>query len=332
MPVWRPVAAFALALCLFPTAALAAPAPDGDRDGASDRTAPSWARQLVTLKRSVAAVAEAEARGAASHAAALSKEALAAGDALLAAGPLSAHTRELYLGAQAAYERHHGPRASAPGTEGLSAAEFAALRGEALAAVTEDGAAALPLTDAERALAFDFARYPVPAGMERIMEKQRRRFTRPALYRGIQKNTARYFPMIERIFAEEGLPETLKYVAVIESGLNPHAVSHAQAGGMWQFLEETGRIYGLRGKDRFHPERSTRAAARFFHHLSERYDGDWALALAAYNCGPNRVDRLVRNASRKLGRTATYWDIYRQLPRETREYVPRAIVVAQLFG
>ena len=330
MPVSRFAAVLALVLGLLPTAATAAPG-DRDRDGDADRSAPSWARQLVTLKRSVAAVAEAEARGAAAHAALLSEEALAAGDALRAGGPLSPDTRALYLDAQAAYERHHGPRAAVPGTVGLSAAEFAALRSDALAAVTEEGAT-LPLTDAERALAFDFARYPVPAGLERVMEKQRRRFTRPRLYRGIQKNTARYFPMIERIFAEEGIPQTLKYVAVIESGLNPHAVSPAEAGGMWQFLEETGRIYGLRGEDRFHPERSTRAAAKFFRHLNARYDGDWALALAAYNCGPNRVDRLVRNASRRLGRTATYWDIYRQLPRETREYVPRAIVAAQLFG
>ena len=328
MLVSRFAAVLALVVGLLPTAAVAAP---GDRDG-SDRTAPSWARQLVTLKRAVASIEEAEARGAASHAALLSSEALAAGDALLAAGPLSPDTRGFYLAAQAAYERHHGPRAEATGVAALSAAEFAALRGPLLAAVTEGGEATLPLTDAERALAFDFARYPVPAELERVVERQRRRFTRPRLYRGIQKNTARYFPMIERVFAEEGIPETLKYVAVIESGLNPHAVSHAQAGGMWQFLEETGRVYGLHSDDRFHPERSTRAAARFFRHLSDRYDGDWALALAAYNCGPNRVDRLVRNASRRLGRTATYWDIYRQLPRETREYVPRAIVAAQLFG
>ena len=314
-------------LLLGPLSAAAAP---GDRD--ADRSAPAWARQLVTLQRSVEAVAVAEARGAASYAAVLAADALAAGDALAAAGPLSPDTRALYLDAQAAYERHHGPRAEAAGEAGLSAAEFATLRGPLLAAVTEDGAAALPLTDAQRALAFDFARYPVPAELESVVEQQRRLFSRPRLYSGIQKNTARYFPMIERVFAEEGIPETLKFVAVIESGLNPRAVSHAEAGGMWQFLEETGQRYGLRANDRFHPERSTRAAARFFHHLHGRYDGDWALALAAYNCGPNRVDRLVRTASARLGRTATYWDIYRQLPRETREYVPRAIVAAQLFG
>ena len=319
-----------LALSLLPLAATAASPGDGDRT--DDRTAPSWARQLVSLQQSVAAVAEAEARGAAGTAAALSEEALAAGDALLAAGPLSPDTRALYLDAQAAYERHHGPRAAATPVVSLSAAEFAAMRGPLLASVDESGAAMLPLTAAERALAFDFARYPVPAGMEDVLAEQRRLFMRPRLYRGIQRNTARYFPMIERVFAEEGLPETLKYVAVIESGLNPRAVSRAEAGGMWQFLEETGRIYGLRGDDRFDPERSTRAAARFFHHLSRRYSGDWALALAAYNCGPNRVDRLVRAKSARLGRAATYWDIYRQLPRETREYVPRAIVAAQLFG
>ena len=205
----------------------------------------------------------AEARGAASYAAVLAADALAAGDALAAAGPLSPDTRALYLDAQAAYERHHGPRAEAAGEAGLSAAEFATLRGPLLAAVTEDGAATLPLTDAQRALAFDFARYPVPAELESVVEQQRRLFSRPRLYSGIQKNTARYFPMIERVFAEEGIPETLKFVAVIESGLNPRAVSHAEAGGMWQFLEETGQRYGLRANDRFHPERSTRAAARF---------------------------------------------------------------------
>jgi membrane-bound lytic murein transglycosylase D len=135
-----------------------------------------------------------------------------------------------------------------------------------------------------------------------------------------------YFPMIERILAEENVPDELKYLAMVESGLNPRARSWASAVGMWQFMAPTGRQYGLHVNqwvdDRMNPEKSTRAAARYLRDLHAQF-GDWHLALAAYNCGPGNV----RRAQRRSGKT-TFWDIYDFLPRETRNYVPMFIATS----
>jgi membrane-bound lytic murein transglycosylase D len=140
-----------------------------------------------------------------------------------------------------------------------------------------------------------------------------------------------YLPMIEEIFAEEGVPDELKYLAMIESGLNPRARSWARAVGMWQFISATGRHYDLRVDnwvdERMDPEKSTRAAAR---HLKDLYKmfGDWHLALAGYNYSPGKLRRHVRRVESDLGRKATYWDVYRYIPRETRNYVPMFIATA----
>ena len=140
-----------------------------------------------------------------------------------------------------------------------------------------------------------------------------------------------YFPMIEQIFAEEGIPDELKYLAMVESGLNPRARSWARAVGMWQFIAATGRAYGLSVNgwvdERMDPEKSTRAAAR---HLKDLYAmfGDWQLALAGYNYSPAKVRRAIRRAEARLGHDATFWDIYTDIPRETRNYVPMFIAAA----
>ncbi|CAM3228613.1 LysM peptidoglycan-binding domain-containing protein [Rhodothermus bifroesti] len=143
-----------------------------------------------------------------------------------------------------------------------------------------------------------------------------------------------YFPMIEQIFAEEGLPDELKYLAMIESGLNPRARSRAGAVGMWQFMAGTARLYDLQitpwVDERMDPEKSTRAAAR---HLKDLYAmfGDWHLALAAYNAGAGRVQRALNQAARQPRQTSrSFWDIYTYLPRETRNYVPMFIATALL--
>ncbi|MEM6784096.1 MAG: transglycosylase SLT domain-containing protein, partial [Bacteroidota bacterium] len=96
-------------------------------------------------------------------------------------------------------------------------------------------------------------------------------------------------------------------------------------------MKGTGRLYGLSHRDRFRPEKSTRAAARHHRDRSEMFDGDWQLALAGYNCGPYLVQRLVRRATPRLGRPATFWDIYGSLPRETRNYVPTYIATVKAF-
>lgn len=137
-----------------------------------------------------------------------------------------------------------------------------------------------------------------------------------------------YLPMIREIFREEGVPEDLAYVALVESGFRPTARSHAGAVGIWQFIRPTGQRYGLEVNwwldERRDPIKSTRAAARYLNDLYGIF-GDWHLALAGYNCGENRVLREMRNSG-----ADSFWELSR-LPRETREYVPAilaAIVLA----
>ncbi len=141
-----------------------------------------------------------------------------------------------------------------------------------------------------------------------------------------------YFPMIERVFAEEGVPDELKYLAMIESGLNPRARSWAAANGMWQFIAATGRAYDLQINswidERLDPEKATRAAARHLKDLHAHFGGDWQLALAGYNCSPARIKRAIRRAEARYGRKATFWDIYNDIPRETRNYVPMFIAAS----
>ena len=145
-----------------------------------------------------------------------------------------------------------------------------------------------------------------------------------------------YFPMIERIMQEEGVPEELKYLAIVESALNPRAQSWAAAVGLWQFIPATGAGYGLdisRSVDeRRDPEKATRAAARHLKDLSQMFGGDWQLALAGYNCNPYRVKRVWEAATARKGRPAKFWDIMNELPRETRNYVPLFIATYYIMN
>jgi len=133
-----------------------------------------------------------------------------------------------------------------------------------------------------------------------------------------------YFPYFEQVFDYYGIPYELKYLSIIESALNPNAVSRARAVGLWQFMYGTARVYGLNINslvdERRDPIRSTDAAARFLKDLYGIY-GDWTLALAAYNCGPGNVNKAIRRSGGKRN----FWDIYYYLPRETRGYVPAFI-------
>ncbi len=133
-----------------------------------------------------------------------------------------------------------------------------------------------------------------------------------------------YFPIFEEVLDTYGLPLELKYLAVIESALNPRAVSRVGATGMWQFMLGTGRMYKLQINsfidERRDPVAATHAAAKFLKDLYNIYN-DWVLVIAAYNCGPGNVNKAIRRSGGKT----SYWDIYPYLPRETRGYVPAYI-------
>lgn len=134
--------------------------------------------------------------------------------------------------------------------------------------------------------------------------------------------SAKYRPLIDRALSEQQLPKGLAYLPVIESAYLPTLTSSAGAHGIWQFMPETAREYGMRVDwwvdERADPERSTRAAAKYLKDLHRMF-GDWALALAAYNCGPGRVRRTLDEAG-----ATTFWELLERglLPKETRGYVP----------
>jgi membrane-bound lytic murein transglycosylase D len=137
-----------------------------------------------------------------------------------------------------------------------------------------------------------------------------------------------YYPLFDQLLEEFGLPSDLKYLSVVESALNAHAVSRSGAVGLWQFMPPTGKEYGLRINskvdERKDPEKATRAALTYLSKLHKRY-GNWELALAAYNGGPGRVNRAV-----KRGRSKNFWRIRRYLPRETRAYIPAYIAATYI--
>ena len=133
-----------------------------------------------------------------------------------------------------------------------------------------------------------------------------------------------YTPIFEEALEAYGLPLELKYLPVIESALNPQATSHAGAAGLWQFMVATGKQYGLEINslidERRDPIKSSYAAAQYLKDLYKIF-GDWNLVIAAYNCGPENINKAIHRA----GGNSDYWKIYPYLPRETRGYVPAFI-------
>lgn len=143
-----------------------------------------------------------------------------------------------------------------------------------------------------------------------------------------------YQPMISAKLEERSMPQDLIYLAMIESGFNPKARSPKKAGGLWQFISETGQRYGLtvnkRVDERNHPDKATDAALSYLSDLHDRF-GSWYLAAAAYNTGENRVGRIMREVTgSERGTDHDYYRISSRLPRETRDYVPMMIAAARI--
>lgn len=299
------------------------PAPDVD-----SLSEPEALRRMGRLYRLQSDIINAQAQDAHQQANRLLDEALTELNALVRHPGMAERPRfrMLYQSLTAAYETTYG----VPDTLELPRGEIYDIRRELFAAVDETEpmlledihVAELQTVGTEVPMTIN---KKVKASMAMLLGQPNRH-----LYPWLQRS-ATYFPMIEHVFAEENVPDELKYLTLVESGLNPHAFSRAQAAGLWQFVAPTARHYGLTINpwvdERLDPEKSTRAAAR---HLRDLYDmfGDWHLALAGYNCSPFYVKRIVRKARQRLGRAPTFWDIYDDLPAETRNYVPTFIATA----
>ena len=145
----------------------------------------------------------------------------------------------------------------------------------------------------------------------------------------ILARTVTYFPVFEKYLSEHNMPDDLKYLAVVESALNPKAVSRVGATGLWQFMKETGIGYGLKINSRIDerscPNRSTVAAMEYLSRAYNRF-GSWELAIASYNCGAGNV----RRAMKRAGGSKDYWKISKYLPRETRNFVPAFLGAAYM--
>ena len=140
-----------------------------------------------------------------------------------------------------------------------------------------------------------------------------------------------YVPIMEEALTFYDMPLELKYLPVIESAFNPRAKSHAGAMGLWQFMSATGKRYGLEINslvdERCDPIKSSYAAAKYMKDLYEIF-GDWTLVIAAYNCGPNNINKAIHRS----GGERDYWKIYPYLPRETRGYVPAFIAANYIMN
>ena len=181
------------------------------------------------------------------------------------------------------------------------------------------------LNDLNRRTPLDLS--PHGAVLDRIVFMMR---NRPRFLGKMMGRSAQYFPLFEAALDRHNLPMELKYLPVLESGLNPLARSGAGATGLWQFMYATGRSQKLAVNswvdERRDPMASTEAACRFLKRLCDIYDGDWHLALAAYNAGPGNVNKAIRRSGSR-----DFWKVRRFLPRETAKYVPSLIALVYLF-
>ena len=153
---------------------------------------------------------------------------------------------------------------------------------------------------------------------------------RPSFTRHMMEEKDVFFPIFEKYLKENGMPEELKYLSLLESGLNPKAISRSKAVGLWQFMSFTGKDMGLTINEyideRMHIEKSTDAACKYLKFLYDKFQ-DWDLALASYNTGPGRISRTIRSTG-----LTNYWDLHPHIHPDTRAYVPQFIALAYLMN
>lgn len=155
-------------------------------------------------------------------------------------------------------------------------------------------------------------------------------FRKPSFTKTMLERKNYFFPIFEENLKKYNIPDEIKYLSLIESGLNPKAISYAGAAGLWQFMPKTGRIdFGLRIDkyidERHHVQKSTEAACKYMRQLY-RIFGDWELVLAAYNTGPGNVKRAIRKAG-----GGGFWEIYPFLHKQTRSYVPQYVAMVYMM-
>jgi LysM repeat protein len=172
---------------------------------------------------------------------------------------------------------------------------------------------------ANKSLGFSFQVHPMIQQYINYYRGRGRSTMDTGLYR-----SGMFMRMARRIFREEGVPENVAWLGQVESAWKPTALSWAAASGLWQFIPGTGARFGLRRTayvdERNSFESATRASARYLKFLANRYNGNWELAMGAYNCGEGNVDRAIRRAG-----VANFWAAYPYLPQETRNYVPNIL-------
>lgn len=155
-------------------------------------------------------------------------------------------------------------------------------------------------------------------------------YKKPSFTKKMLEKKNFYFPIFEKYLAKYNMPDELKYLAMLESGLNPKAISHAKAVGLWQFMKPTGKDFGLRVDeyvdDRMDIEKSTEAACKYFRQLYNIF-GDWELVLASYNTGPGNLRRAIRRA----GNITNYWQLHPFLHKDTRAYVPQFTAIMYMM-
>lgn len=172
---------------------------------------------------------------------------------------------------------------------------------------------------ANKSLGFSFQVHPMIQQFINYYQGRGRSTMEVGLYR-----SGMFVSMARTIFRKEGIPENIVWLGQVESAWKPSALSWAAASGLWQFIPGTGARYGLRRTayvdERNSFERATQASAQYLKFLANRYNGNWELALAAYNSGEGNVDRAIRRAG-----VADFWVAYPYLPKETRNYVPNIL-------